>query len=314
MNKFKFYFLFFFSVFIFSCNKSDSGATVTIRDFSVQYASDIAMIEDFLNTHYLTVVNSTGYDDQDVSFTKIPEGGSQASIMSLLNSDSYPKLLFKEVNLDNITYKVYYLKLREDNAQGEAPTRVDGAKVAYRGVYLYYDSGNENALSTKQFDYNPYPDNFFILNTVIRAWTEIIPIFKTGTKTIVEGQPTLYSQFGAGVMFVPSGLGYYNQAQAGIPSYSPLIFSFKLYDITRSDQDGDGVLSMYEDINGDGIFTNDDTDADGIYDYNDGDDDGDGFLTKFEIKNPATGLAYPFDQIPTCSSGKKNYLDKTCHP
>jgi len=312
MNKFRFYFLLIFSVFIFSCNKSDSSTSVTIRNFKVQYDSDIAMIEDFLNTHHLEPNNTSGYDDQDVTFTKIPEGSSDESIMSWLNRDEYPKLLVKEVDLDDITYKLYYVKLREDYSAGEAPTRVDAAKVAYKGVYLYYDKDNNNALTTKQFEANPYPDNMFVLNTVIRGWTEIIPLFKTGTKTVTEGQPTLYSQFGAGVMFVPSGLGYFNEARTNLPAYSPLIFNFKLYDLVRSDQDGDGVLSMYEDTNGNGIYTDDDTDGDGVYDYLDPDDDQDGYLTKFEIKNPTTGQPYLYDQIPTCSSGKKNYLDATC--
>ena len=48
---------------------------------------------------------------------------------------------------------------------------------------------------------------------------------------------------GAGVMFLPSGLAYFNGASGSIPSYSPLIFSFKLYAIKRADQDGDGILS-----------------------------------------------------------------------
>ncbi|MFN8274637.1 MAG: FKBP-type peptidylprolyl isomerase [Flavobacteriaceae bacterium] len=339
MNKFRFYFLLFFSVIIFSCNKSDSSSSVTIRDFKVQYASDIAMIEDFLNTHHLETTNSSGYDDQDVTFTKIPEGSSEESIMSWLNRDAYPKLLYKIVNLDDNDYKIYYVKLREDYSAGEAPTRVDGAKVAYKGVYLYYDEDNDNALTTKQFDANPYPDNMFVLNTVIRGWTEIIPLFKTGTKTVTEGQPTLYSQFGAGVMFVPSGLGYYNQAQVNLPSYSPLIFNFKLYAVTRMDQDADGVLSMYEDINGNGIFTDDDTDGDGIYDYLDPDDDQDGYFTKTEIKRPTseTGgytIYYDFNGaaedkvntayderqgIPDCSGDfytstrLRKHLDKNCH-
>lgn len=290
MNKFRFYFLLLFSaVLLFSCNKSDDSSTVTIRKFSEQYAVDSLMINDYLKTHYIeTYVNTNGYDDQDVTLSTIPEGGSQTSLWDLATSPTYPKLFYKDVALDEITYRVYYLKLREDYPEGTSPSRVDAVKVAYKGVYLYYDEDNNNALSTKQFDYNPYPDNFFVLNTVIRGWTEIIPLFKAGTKTVAEGQPTLYSQFGAGVMFVPSGLGYYNQAQVNIPSYSPLIFNFKLYDVTRMDQDGDGVLSIYEDINQNGIFTDDDTDGDGIYDYLDPDDDNDGYFTKTEIKRPTS--------------------------
>ena len=116
-------------------------------------------------------------------------------------------------------------------------------------------------------------------------------------------------------MFLPSGLAYYNAATATIPSYSPLVFSFKLYDLKRADQDGDGVLSIDEDLNHDGDFTNDDTDGDGIQNYLDIDDDGDGALTKNEIKiNGVTPTSY--DLIQDCSgttTGTKKHLDKTCH-
>ncbi len=129
-------------------------------------------------------------------------------------------------------------------------------------------------------------------------------------------------------MFIPSGLAYYNTGSGPIPAYAPLIFSFKLYEMQRLDQDLDGIPSYLED-DGDGyiydyrntinyasVATNlDDTDGDGVPDFLDIDDDGDGFTTKLEIKNPATGLAFPFVNIPACTlGGKKNYLDKTCHP
>jgi hypothetical protein len=51
-------------------------------------------------------------------------------------------------------------------------------------------------------------------------------------------------------MFIPSGLGYYAAGSASIPSYSPLVFSFKLFELQRLDQDGDGIPSYLEDLNG----------------------------------------------------------------
>lgn len=49
------------------------------------------------------------------------------------------------------------------------------------------------------------------------------------------------------------------------------------------DDDNDGVPNIFEDIDGDGDFDNDDTDLDGIPDYLDTDDDGDGILTSDEV-------------------------------
>ena len=50
----------------------------------------------------------------------------------------------------------------------------------------------------------------------------------------------------------------------------------------RPDEDGDGVLTVDEDVDDDGDVTNDDTDGDGVPDYLDLDDDGDGVPTTEE--------------------------------
>ena len=153
------------------------------------------------------------------------------------------------------------------------------------------------------------------LDTAVRGWREILPLFKAGQKIDVPGEPTSYADFGAGILFIPSGLGYFNVPQPGIPSYSPLVFSFKLYDVKYTDQDQDGILSNDEDLNGDGDFTNDDTDGDGVQNLYDVDDDGDSYLTKNEIKIDGV-VPSSYDQILDCSgttTGLKKHLDPTCN-
>lgn len=70
------------------------------------------------------------------------------------------------------------------------------------------------------------------------------------------------------------------------------------------DDDGDGVPNVFEDFNGDGDLTNDDTDGDGIPNYLDDDDDGDGVLT---IDEAVDENGNPID---TDGDGIVNYLDK----
>ena len=90
-----------------------------------------------------------------------------------------------------------------------------------------------------------------------------------------------------------------------------VIIPGEMADIKFADLNGDGFMRILAT----GVENPDDTDKDGIPDFYDVDDDGDNYTTKLEIKNPLTGLPYPFADIPTCSpSGKKVYLDKTCHP
>ncbi len=143
-----------------------------------------------------------------------------------------------------------------------------------------------------------------------------MPQFKTGTARAhlsANGKPdgTLdYYDFGAGVMFIPSGLAYYNIGSGTIPAYSPLVFSFKLYNVQRLDQDNDGVFSYQEDLNNDGFVrvlssgtaNPDDTDKDGIPDFLDVDDDGDNYTIRLEITKPEetnSGLSkyFPYDPI-----------------
>lgn len=324
MNKFKFYFFLFSSVLIlFSCNKSDSATSVPIRDFDVQYADDMELIEDYLNTHYIP----SDFDpNQDVDIKKIDAG--QASLWSLFRetedaSASYPQLLKKPVVIDDATYFIYYLKLRSNLEAGITPSRVDEVLAAYKGTYLRYntedvDGVDVTTLDATLFEFAPFPTAFTALDGVIRGWTEIFPFFKSGNKLDLVGEPTAYSDFGAGVVFIPSGFAYFNQARTSplsgvtIPSYSPLVFSFKLYEVREADQDGDGVLSNDEDLNGDGLFDtdNDDTDGDGVANLYDVDDDGDGFYTKNEIHKDADGnIIFEDDD----NDGIPNYLDADNH-
>ncbi len=327
MNKFKYYFfLIITSLSLFSCSKDgNSIVTETLRDFGEQYEADNITIEEYLNSYSMEVIDAPGQtEDQDVVFTKIPDGGTEPSIMSYLNSATYPKLLKRDVALHDITYSVYYLVLRE--GIGQSPCNVDEVLTSYRGQYLYKSTvSGVTTMTPTQFEDVKYPQLFFGLSSVIYGWSEIFPLFKTGTYVSNADGTVSYKDFGAGVMFLPSGLAYYSSGQGNIPSYTPLVFSFKFYELKRSDLDGDGIPSYLEDINhdgymrtlADGVDNPDDTDKDGVPDYLDVDDDGDSYSTKVEITN--NGVVYPFELIPDCSGNTTNparvkkYLDKNCH-
>lgn len=73
-----------------------------------------------------------------------------------------------------------------------------------------------------------------------------------------------------------------------------------------ADDDNDGLVNAGEDLNGDGILTNDDTDTDGLSNYLDADDDGDHLTTHSEDPN---GNGNPRDD-DTDRDGIPNYLDQ----
>ncbi|WP_395066310.1 FKBP-type peptidyl-prolyl cis-trans isomerase [Flavobacterium sp.] len=311
-NFFKILSVFVFCVVLASCSKSDTVDVLPLRDYTEQYTTDINSIENYLKTHFITVVNNPGAnDDQNITLTLIPTGGTQISIW---DQTTYP-LQSINVDKDGIVYKLYYLKLREGSgATSKSPCNADGVLTAYKGQLL----------DGTVFDSNFYPQSYLYLSQVIRGWSELFPKFKTGTYTANPDGTITNTNFGAGVMFLPSGLGYYSQSTTAIPSYSPLIFNFKLFEVQRVDNDADGIYSFQEDINGDGYLRDndvtfeDDTDQDGTPDFLDTDDDNDGYTTKFELKYLVGGetFYYDFANIPLCtgtSNGKKRHLDANCH-
>ncbi|AWH86808.1 FKBP-type peptidylprolyl isomerase [Flavobacterium album] len=279
-----------------ACKKDDGVNVVPPRDYAVQYATEKVDIENYLKTHYM-VVNPTTLD---ATFFAIPEGGTQTSIWE---QTEYP-LRNKIVNSNNVDYTVYYLMFNEGT--GESPTRADNVLVAYSGTIF----------SGLQFDSQPYPQTLSSLAGTILGWQEIIPLFKTGQYVDTNpNDPPTFQNYGAGAMFLPSGLAYYNSTPAsGVSAYDSMIFTFKFYALEYTDIDGDGILNKYETV--DGVDIKDyDTDGDDVPNYLDTDDDGDGHFTKYEIMIPDSSPAayYSFDQIPPCSGGTlKKHLDPSC--
>ena len=328
MSKIKFYFILLIAaITIISCNKDDDNDVVVTppKPYAEQYKIDSLAIDDYLKTNYISeIVNNPGFpNDQDVTIKKITDAPTQPSLWSYLNSSTLPRLTSRNVVYGDVTYKIYTLVIREgipggtNSAGGEYPCNVDAVFAGYKGTLLdgtVFDSSNNGQT---QWDLDA--------PNIIRGWSEGFPQFKTGWLSSNTDGTIRYNDFGVGVMFLPSALGYYNTAQSSIPAYSPLVFSIKLYALKRADHDSDGIPSFQEDLDGDrymyylkaGVANPDDTDGDGIPNYGDFDDDGDGYATRGEVKD-ANGNYYPFDKIPDCSGDQvtptrlKRHLDKNC--
>ena len=312
MNKFKFYFIVLITTFsLFSCSNNDTTTEITpARDYKMQFDADNTTIETYLDTHYL-VMDLT---DMDVVIKPIPVDGLQDPIKSYEanateGSTNFPQLWSRNVSLHGINYKVYYLILREGKKNivtglgGQSPSNSDAVLASYSGSYLQYTTAADvSSVTATQFEESKFPNQFFSLLGTIKGWGEIFPQFKTGSYDSNNDDGTVtFTDFGAGVMFIPSGLAYFQNGPGSIPSYAPLVFSFKLYEIQRLDTDGDGILNYQEDLDDDDYMydyrnlinyptipsTNpDDTDGDGIPNFLDVDDDGDGYTTKLESKRP----------------------------
>ena len=288
------------AAFFTFCKRDDDGTSAPPpRDYTEQYATEKIVIENYLDTHFISGVD----DDFNIEFRKIPENGTQESIRE---QQQFP-LQSKPVTFEGVEYTVYYLVLRE--GIGKAPTRADNIIAAYRGTFL----------DNIQFENNPFPQTPSSLALAVRGWQEIIPLFREGVYNDIPNNPNpaTYSDYGAGVMFLPSALAYYNRPPASsnpvIPSYATMIFSFKLYRADDVDTDLDGIMNRFETVEGTDI-ANYDTDGDGIPNYADTDDDGDGFLTKDEINGATITTQDLFDALETCPGGTlKIHLDPACN-
>lgn len=180
---------------------------------------------------------------------------------------------------EEINYKLYYYIQTE--GVGENPTRIDQAQVSYKGMDLEEDV----------FDQNSPGIWLDLFSGVISGWSYGIPNFKAGIADYNPDDETwTFSDQGKGILFIPSGLAYANAGSGSIDANTPLIFYITLNHVFHTDHDEDNVKSMFEDLDGDGEYNDDDTDADGIPNYADTDDDGDGTLTKDEDLEPDTDL------------------------
>lgn len=292
-----------FVIAFVSCREEDSVEEAYVVPYAEQYPKDLAAIEKFLDEYYMEV--STDYD---VTFTKIPDGNPGGKV-SIMDQTEYP-LMSKNVLSNDVNYKVYFINITKKGVNSsdpdyfgtnESPSKVDSIFVSYKG----------RLLDNTSFDESNTPI-WFEMTKLIKGWSEVLPEFKTGNHLYDDATGVItYSGFGSGIMFLPSGLGYYNNATTKIGAYSPLIFNFKLKKLNYVDHDYDRIDSRYEiNIGADGKFA--DTDGDGYPDYYDYDDDNDGYSTKNEIKNLSGGY-YDFNSIPTCLDGKKKHLTRSCH-
>lgn len=255
---------------ILSCSKDDNK----VFDHAAQAILDDEALIKYFSTHYL--------DNSDGIIKTIKNG--QTPLTNQVSS--------KVVIKNDISYKLYYLV--QNQGVTKSPTRVDSVYVKYSGILLdstAFDSGK----------------TWFQLNNLIEGWRSAFPLFKGGTVVMNPDESFDFENYGKGILFIPSGLGYQNKGQGIIPENSPLIFYFDLYDVNESDDDNDLVPNWKEDLNGDGEILDDDTDGDKIPNFADTDDDGDGILTRDEDIN---GDGDPTNDDSN-GNGIPNYLDKT---
>ncbi|MBP2832320.1 FKBP-type peptidyl-prolyl cis-trans isomerase [Aquimarina sp. U1-2] len=271
----------FILTIIFGCsNDDDRGSGVTPpRDRATQQIEDDEILQEYLKTHFYrfedVFTNSdTIPEHREVVFDSIDENNSDKQ--SIIESGL---VTTKKVNFAGIEYTYYVLTL--DEGGGNTARVSDSVLVTYRGE-LPYSTGD------KVFDESISPVSFDLAGNVFGFALGLDGI-KAATSISDNGDGTITpsEDYGHVVVFMPSGLGYFNQppSGSGIPPFSPLIFNIQLYVVNQADHDRDGIPSYLEDLNNDGNVSGieDNTDQDNASNFADQDDDNDGTLTRDEI-------------------------------
>ncbi|APY09856.1 hypothetical protein BWZ22_00730 [Seonamhaeicola sp. S2-3] len=267
------------SVCFLSCKKDDDGddtVTVEIRDRAEQQIVDNDSIIEYLETHYYNKSDFEGNTNPKIADLKI------MSTEGLTISSDADSLLINAVGAAKTTvyadtdYEFYVLKLNQGGGE-DSPTFADNVLVNYEGF----------TLDNEVFDSAVTPVEFDLID-LVPGWRKVLPDFNVAESYVENNDGTVdFVNSGVGVMFLPSGLGYFSSATSSISSYSPIAFKFELIHTTENDHDGDGVPSYLEDLNGDGDLFDENTDEDFVngfplYNYIDSDDDGDGIPTIYE--------------------------------
>jgi FKBP-type peptidyl-prolyl cis-trans isomerase FkpA len=281
-----FYFLAVTLVFV-SCKKDDDVVILPPTDLSEILVDDETALQAYFSTHfynYEAFENPTEDFDYEVVIDTI--SGNNSSKISILNSEGFGfktvKVKSENVGIadgdEEIDHKLYYLIARQ--GKGPATTFADSTFVRYQGELL----------NGTVFDSSTAPI-WFNLPSLVTGFSQGIAEFQAGEQGFVNEDGTVeVANYGVGVIFMPSALGYYAAAQSLIPAYSPIIFKIDLLAVNQADHDNDGIPSYLEDVDGDGRLNNDNTDSEDeegsflfIPNYLDADDDGDNTPTIEEI-------------------------------
>jgi FKBP-type peptidyl-prolyl cis-trans isomerase FkpA len=302
-------------IILSSCKKDDDpiGEVVPPRLLSEVVIEDDAEIIEFLKTHF--------YNKDE--FETPPEGFDfRIRFDTIAGDNSGKQSLFASSNLitdvisvtssdfgrddgEVIDVKLYTLVVRQGVEAGK-PTIGDFSILRYEGSLI--DGTLFDASSNQPVRFN--------LSSVVRGFGNGMKNLQTGMGPVENADGTVsYEGYGIGAIFIPSGLGYFNNSpNTLIPAYSPIIFKVDAFAYEPdSDFDGDGIPSILEDLNNNGNLLDDNTDDEsesfGVYlaNFNDTDDDNDGILTIDEIELDAEGNFVGFKD--TDGDGIPDHLD-----
>ena len=214
------FFFFFFLVLFFSCPEDDGDGLVEIpeNDRTEQQIIDRDSLLGYFETHYYNsayLQDNPDFTLDDIIISELPEDGElpDPNQNTMLSDD----IIILTTTYFDVEYEYYILKINQGESE-TSPNFSDRVRVNYEG----------SLMDGVIFDSSSTPVDFDLTNT-IAGWGRVLPEFNNATDFVINNDGTVdYTNPGIGVMFLPSGMGYYSSAAGDVPVYSNLIFKFKL--------------------------------------------------------------------------------------
>ena len=260
MNKFIFAISTIGLLFAISCKKNENSNVTPPRDVTEVRNENNQSIETFLKTHTYTF-SATTTISETVTFAT-----TSNTTASIFNDSKLKRLELDVYDANNtlVRHMLYYLILQEGT--GTTTTIADSVYVNYKGQLLdlsIFDKTTTQSTSNWMDLIGNIVTNK--PSGTIRGFREGVAQLRasaTGLTNNSDGTLNAPTDGGVGVFFIPSGLGYFNNSQAKIPAYSPLIFTVRLIATRRADHDHDGKPSINEIVRNEyGVITYPDCDA-----------------------------------------------------
>ena len=256
-----------------SCRNDDDGGVIVVpeADRDEQQVIDDGLLVDYMAEHYYNsgdFVGSVNPSIQDLVITKLEEGEAVPADHTLLSA----AVETHTTVFEDTDYKYYILRLNQGGG-GENPHFSDNVRLNFSG----------NTLEGDVFDSTVNPI-VLDLTGLVPGWSRVIPQFSTSESFVENSDGTVdYFNSGVGVMFIPSGLGFWSTSAPGVGVYENLVFEFETYQFQVNDHDSDGIPSYAEDLDDNIELAGDDTDGNILANFLDPDDDGDGVFTIDEL-------------------------------
>ncbi|MFK7814155.1 MAG: FKBP-type peptidyl-prolyl cis-trans isomerase [Maribacter sp.] len=315
MKRYRIVIVFLMILAVCSCKKDeDEKFDVEIVDprplSEVAIENDAELIE-YFSTHFYNYeefenppadfdfeIKISPIDENNLDKTAIIDSDRLSFVDLKVSSNTFPGDIPEETD---ISHRLYFLSARDGG--GENPTVVDSVYIQYEGFTLD-DNVFENNLTWFDLQGTGTIENS---GQFVQGFKEGLVLLKDGNNLIENVDGTFnIDDSGIGVIFMPSGLAYFNSGQVGA-AFSPIAFKVDMLEANQADHDRDGIPSILEDLNANLDLFDDNTDETDFPNYLDADDDNDDIPTIDEIELDADGKFVGFKD--TDGDGTPDHLD-----